>query len=122
MTREELIEDIKKSVPEIAEKFGDDFNWDRVADMIGKSRSMNPKRRNRKNLKRCVSILLMPRIQGLIYDRADGARHFIPQPGHLLSTCELYGICRHQQGGQNEQERKTFLSELFQRHSEPADD
>ena len=36
MTREELIEDIKKSVPEIAEKFGDDFNWDRVADMIGK--------------------------------------------------------------------------------------
>ena len=36
MTREELIEDIKKSVPEIVKKVGNNFNWDNVADMVEK--------------------------------------------------------------------------------------
>ena len=36
MTREDLIEDIKKSVPEIVKKAGDNFNWDNVADMLEK--------------------------------------------------------------------------------------
>ena len=42
MTREELIEDIKKSVPEIVKKVGDKFNWDRVAEMIEKRQIDEP--------------------------------------------------------------------------------
>ena len=42
MTREELIEDIKKSVPEIVKKVGDNFNWNRVAEMIEKRQIDEP--------------------------------------------------------------------------------
>ena len=34
MTREELVADIKRSVPDIVEMVGDDFGWDSVADMV----------------------------------------------------------------------------------------
>lgn len=36
MTREELIEDIKKTVPHIVSIVGENFNWNRVAEMIEK--------------------------------------------------------------------------------------
>jgi len=42
MTREELIEDIKKTVPHIASIAGDNFNWNRVAEMIEKRQIDEP--------------------------------------------------------------------------------
>ncbi len=36
MTREELIEDIKKTIPGIVDIAGNNFDWDHVADMIEK--------------------------------------------------------------------------------------
>ena len=42
MTREELIEDIKKTVPQIASIAGDNFNWNRVAEMIEKRQIDEP--------------------------------------------------------------------------------
>jgi hypothetical protein len=34
MTRKELVADIKRSVPDIVEMVGDDFDWNGVADMV----------------------------------------------------------------------------------------
>lgn len=34
MTRQELIEDIKRYAPHIAKIAGENFNWDRVAEMV----------------------------------------------------------------------------------------
>ena len=42
MTREELIEDIKKTIPGIVDIAGNDFNWDRVAEMIEKRQISDP--------------------------------------------------------------------------------